>query len=169
MATTVNGVEKPAPAHHQSRGWLAAAAVAIAALIGGGIAAGLVFAGGPSQVSPAYRSAQLASVHAACQRWLDASPAEPGTNRWCTGMAGWMSQAIEERALGPQMMWGTPTSFQSGCERWWKATPPSHAVNATGWCQAMVAWMKANVETWSGRRSWGGWMSHGPMTGGFGP
>jgi hypothetical protein len=170
MRATIDRVDESRPAPRRSRLWLAVVGVAVAAVVGGGIALGLVLTQGTNQTLSPSQSSELASVQTACQRWLSASPGQPGTGQWCSEMAGWMSQEIEHDGIGPQMMWGDPTSFQSACEQWMTTSPPSGApTNAQSWCDSMVSWMSANVGNWTGRNSWGNWMRYGPMMGQFGP
>jgi hypothetical protein len=64
--------------------------VIVTVVVTAGIVLGLSLSDqGASQVPQA---AQLKSVRTACTRWLEASPAQPGTSQWCTDMVNWMSR-----------------------------------------------------------------------------
>jgi hypothetical protein len=170
VKATADRVVPGDPAPH-GRGWVRAVlALGAAAIIGSGIALGLVLSNGTNPTLPTDQAAQLTSVQTGCQQWLSADPSQPGSDQWCTQMTNWMEQEIQHNGIGPQMMWGNPTDLQSACDQWMTASSPSGAAtNAQGWCSSMVTWMNSNVGTWSGRGSWGGWMRNGPMMGGFGP
>jgi len=137
-------------------------AVVAAGVVAGGITLGLALAQqGRSQTLPAAQAAQLMSIRTGCQQWLSASRAEPGPG-WCTEMANWMSQNMERAGIGPQMMWGNPSTLRSSCEQWMAASPTSGAATSgRGWCDSMTSWMSANVGSWTGG-TWPDWKGQGP-------
>lgn len=145
--------------------WIAAGVAALV-VVGGGTALGLVLTGEGTAptTSTTAQTEELASIQRACQDWLNASPGQAGSGQWCNKMAAWMSTEINAHGVGPQMMWGDPTSLRSACEHWLAASPPKNAPSdASSWCDEMVSWMRTNVGSWSGRSNWGDWMRHGPM------
>jgi len=139
----------------------------VAAVLGAGVALGLLFTQGTNQATPV--AAQLAAVHAGCSKWLAADPAQTGTAQWCTEMTSWMSRYMERSGVGPQMMWGDSVHMLSACDRWMATSQPATTTSVQSWCSAMVSWMTSHIGGWSGQDSWGAWMSHGQMMGVSGP
>lgn len=174
MATTVKPPDSSDHPSQRRRGPRIIWAVVAAAVIGGGITLGLVDTHqGKSQTLSAAQAGELRSVLTGCQQWRSANQTEPGTDQWCTEMANWMSQYMGRVGMGPEMMWGAPSSLRSACEQWIATSSMSRvATSGNSWCESMVSWMNANVGSWSGRSTWADWMSHGPygpgMMGGFG-
>lgn len=135
----------------------------MALVLGSGIVLGACGSSGSSNPTDT-QTAELTSIQSGCQQWLRSDPAASGAVQWCTEMTHWMSTYMGSHGLGPQAMWGEPSSLATTCERWMSESPPSGAPPDTAsWCRTMASWMNTNVGHWSGRPNWGDWMDHGPM------
>jgi len=158
------GIQPGATGRRIGRGLLV---TLVAAVVGVGVALGLLFTQGTNQATP--MAAQLASVQTGCSKWLAADPVATGTVQWCTDMTSWMSQYMDRWGAGPQMMWGDSDHMLSSCHRWMATSPPATTPAVHSWCSSMVSWMTSHMGSWSGQDSWGAWMSRGQMMGVSGP
>ena len=147
------------------RRYLLIAALIVAVGVAG-VLVGAAVTGDDGSTSTA-TAAQVSSVQQGCEQWFDAGGTMMGDRTWCAGMAGWMSEAMANGGMGPQMMWGDPARMQATCQQWMADNPPSGtAVDPGEWCSSMVGWMAGHMSGWSGNDSWDGWMGDGPMMGG---
>jgi hypothetical protein len=149
-----------------SRTRLAVIAVAVILAAGLGVGLGVGLGGSSGQSLTQAGTAQLASVQLGCQRWLGATPSQPGTSQLCGEMTEWMSHYMVLHGTGPEMMWGDPSRLASSCEQWITKNPPAAITALNGWCRSMVVWMTGHVGSWSSRDNWSDWMMHGSMMGG---
>ena len=104
---------------------------------------------------------QIAAIEHGCAQWHRsyAGASSPPAN-WCSAMAGWMNGQLHQGQMMGNTMWRDSEQMRATCAQWSARNDASasSAAGAGAWCDAMVAWMSAHRDEWSGTHN--GWMMY---------